>query len=149
MEMLARPEQPEKANSPISVTDGGDDGVLAPRYKRITLRMYYGIAILSRVVDLVVLGNNDAREAGTIREYPVINLRYRWGDRDVREAGATRESIMPNLRYRWRDGDVRKAGALREGIIPNLCHRWGGWRCSQGWSTPRRHKLQSLSPMGG
>ena len=44
----------------------GDDGVLAPIYKRIALRMYYGIAILSRVVDLVVLGNKDAREAGAI-----------------------------------------------------------------------------------
>lgn len=76
--------------------------------------MYYGIAILSRVVDLVALGNNDAREAGAIREYAVLNLRYRWRDRDAREAGATLESIIPNLRYRWRDRDAREVGATLE-----------------------------------
>ena len=82
----------------------GDDGVLAPIYKRIALRMYYGIAILSRIVYLVVLGNNDAREAGAIREYPVLNLRYRWGDRDAREVGAILESHLLYLRFQlWYD----------------------------------------------
>ena len=63
----------------------GDDGILTPTYQRITLRMDYGIAVLSGVIDLVVLGNGDAREAG-----------------------ATRKSIPPNLRHRWGDGDARK-----------------------------------------
>ena len=46
----------------------GDDGVLTPTYQRIVLRMDYGIAILSRIIDLVVLGNGYARETGAIRE---------------------------------------------------------------------------------
>ena len=52
--------------------------------------MNYSIAVLSRVIDLVVLGNGDVREAGAPCESPVPNLRHRWGDGDAREAGATR-----------------------------------------------------------
>ena len=70
----------------------GYDGVLASTYQRIALRMYYGIAVLSGVIDLVVLGNGDAHEAGAVRESPFPNLRNRWGDGDAREAGATIES---------------------------------------------------------
>ena len=126
----------------------GYDGVLASTYQRIALRMYYGIAVLSGVIDLVVLGNCDAREAGAMRESHLPNLlhrwrygdareagatpeslfpnlRYRWGDGDAREAGATLESIAPNHPHRWRDGDAREAGATIESIPPNLCHRWG------------------------
>ena len=126
----------------------GYDGVLASTYQRIALRMDYGIAVLSGVIDLVLFGNGDAREAlatrestapnlrhrwgdcdvretGAVIESPLPNLRHRWGDRDAREAGATRESPLPNLRHRWRDGDVCKAGATRESIFPNLRHRWG------------------------
>ena len=55
----------------------GDDGVLTSTYKRIAPRMYYGIAILSGVIDFVVLGNGDALEAGATIESPVPNLRYR------------------------------------------------------------------------
>ena len=71
----------------------GDDGILTSSYQRIALRMDYGIAVLSRVKDLVILGNDDACEAG-----------------------ATRESIVPNLRHRWRDGDAREAGATAKSI---------------------------------
>ena len=50
--------------------------------------MEYGIAILSRIIDLVVLGNGDAREAGATRESTAPNLRHRWWDGDAREVGA-------------------------------------------------------------
>ena len=51
--------------------------------------MDYGIAILSRIIDLVVLGNGDARETGASRESSIPNLPHRWGYGDAREAGAT------------------------------------------------------------
>ena len=86
----------------------GDDSILTSSYQRITLRMDYGIAVLSRVIDPIVLGNGDAREAGATIESTASNLRHRWGDGDAGEAGATRESPSPNLRYRWRDGDARE-----------------------------------------
>ena len=76
----------------------GDNGVLASSYQCIALRMYYGIAVLSGVIDLVVLGNGDAREAGATIESILPNLRHRWGDGDARKAGATIESNSPNLR---------------------------------------------------
>ena len=60
-----------------------DDGILTPSYQSIALRMDYGIAILSRIIDLVVLGNDDALEAGATTESYFPNLRYRWGDRDA------------------------------------------------------------------
>ena len=103
----------------------GDDGALAPTYQRITLRTDYGIAVLSGVIDLVVFGNGDAREAGTIKESIFPNHRHRWGDGDARETGAARESIFPNLRHRFWYGDARDAGATRESIFPNLHHRLG------------------------
>ena len=56
-----------------------DCGILTPTYQRITLRMIYSIAVLSRVIDLVVLGNGDAREAGATIESPFPNLFHRWG----------------------------------------------------------------------
>ena len=56
-----------------------DGGILAPTYQRIALRMDYGIAPLSRVIDLIILGNSDARETGASRESPFPNLRHRWG----------------------------------------------------------------------
>ena len=46
----------------------GDDGIHTPTYQRIALRIDYGIAVLSGVEELVVLGNRDAREAGAIIE---------------------------------------------------------------------------------
>ena len=70
--------------------------------------MYYGIAVLSGVIDLVVLGNRDACEAGAVRESIAPNLRNRWGYGDAREAGATTESTVPNLCHRWRDGDAHE-----------------------------------------
>ena len=42
--------------------------------------MDYGIAVLSRVIELVVLGNGDAREAVATIESIVPNLRHRWGN---------------------------------------------------------------------
>ena len=87
--------------------------------------MDYGIAVLSRVKDLIILGNGDTREAGATRESADSNLRHRWGDGDAREALATIESIVPNLRYRFWDGDARKALATRESPVSNLRHRWG------------------------
>ena len=57
-----RLKQARKAQLPIFVTDGGDGGILASSYQRIALRMDYGIAILSRVIELVVLGNGDTRK---------------------------------------------------------------------------------------
>ena len=116
--------------------------------------MDYGIAILSRVIDLIIFGNDDAREAIAMRECPFLNLCYRWWDGDAREAGATRESSVPNLCHRWGDGSiftstyqcitlrmdygiavlsgviylvVRRNGealATRESPSPNLRHRW-------------------------
>ena len=61
--------------------------------------MDYGIAALSGVIDLIILGNSDARETGAIRESPFPNLCHRWWDGDTREAVATRESTFHNLRY--------------------------------------------------
>ena len=87
--------------------------------------MYYGIAILSRVIDLVVLGNGDARKGGAMRERRFTNPPHRWGDGDACEAGANRESPVPNLRHRFWDGDAREAGAIIESPVPNLRHRWG------------------------
>ena len=95
--------------------------------------MDYGIAILSGVVDLVVLGNCDAREAGAKRESIVPNPPHRWGDGDACESGAIRESPVPNLRHRFWDGDAREAGAKRDSIVPNLRHRfWDGDACEAG-----------------
>ena len=45
--------------------------------------MDYGIAVLSRVIKLVVLGNNDARESTTIIKSSAINILHRFGDDDV------------------------------------------------------------------
>ena len=84
----------------------GDNGVHASSYQSITFRMDYGIAVLSRVIELVVLGNGDAREAGATPESMFPNLRHRWRDGDAREAGATLESTLPNLRHRWGDDGV-------------------------------------------
>ena len=66
----------------------------------------FGTILESTVSNLTSFGDGDAREAGTIRESPVLNLRYRWGNRDISEAGATTESTFSNLCYRWRDGCV-------------------------------------------
>ena len=60
-----------------------DDGILTPSYQSIALRMDYGIAILSRIIELVILGNGDTREAGAITESTAPNLRHRWGDDGV------------------------------------------------------------------
>ena len=68
--------------------------------------MDYGIANLSGVIDLVVLGNGDSLEAGAAIESPAPNLRHRWGDGDSREAGAIKESTEPNLRHRCRDDGI-------------------------------------------
>jgi hypothetical protein len=84
METLVRLEQREKALSPTFVTDGGDDGVLASSYQCIAFRMDYGIAILSGVIDLVVLGNVDAREVGATLENSLPNLRHRFWDENAR-----------------------------------------------------------------
>ena len=62
--------------------------------------MDYGITVLSGVIDLVLFGNGDAREALAIRESTAPNLRQRWGDGDVREAEALTESTVPDLRHR-------------------------------------------------
>ena len=77
----------------------GDDGVLTSSYQRITFRMDYGIAILSRVIELIIFGNDDSREVGATRESSAPNLRHRWGDGDAREALATPESTAPNFRH--------------------------------------------------
>ena len=45
--------------------------------------MDYGIAVLSRVIKLVVLGNNDARESTTILKSSAIYILHRFGDADV------------------------------------------------------------------
>ena len=103
----------------------GNDGILTPAYQRIALRMDYGIAILSRVIDLVVLGNGNAREAGAITESPVPNLRHRWGDGDASEAGATTESIFPNLLHPARQGYTFKVLTTIESPILNLLHPFG------------------------
>ena len=100
----------------------GDDGVLTSLYQRIALRMDYGIAILSRIIDLVVLGNGDAREAGATRESPVPDLCHRFWDGDAREAGATRESTQSNLRHRFWYIDACEVGAAFESPVPNLRH---------------------------
>ena len=83
----------------------GDDSILTSSYQRIALRMDYGIAVLSRVIDLIVLGNDNAREAGATREGTVPNLRHRWWDGNACKAGATFESAVANLSHRWWDGD--------------------------------------------
>jgi len=70
-----------------------DDGIHTPTYQRITLRMDYGIAFLSGIIDLVILGNGDSREAGATIESTAPNLLHRWGDGDAGEAGATIEHI--------------------------------------------------------
>ena len=103
----------------------GDDGIHTPTYQRIALRMDYGIAILSGVIDIIILGNGDTREAGATGESTAPNLRHRWGDDDAREAGAKEESPVPNLHHRWGDGDSCEAGAITESTVPNLHHRWG------------------------
>ena len=46
--------------------------------------MDYGIAVLSRVKDLVILGNDDAREAGATIERCHSNLRHRFRNGDAR-----------------------------------------------------------------
>ena len=45
--------------------------------------MDYGIAVLSRVIDLVILGNNDARESITTIESSTIYILHRFGDGDA------------------------------------------------------------------
>ena len=98
----------------------GDDGILASSYQRIALRMDYGIAVLSGVIELVLFGNRDAREAGATPESPFPNLRHRWGDGDAREVLATIERISTNLRHRFWYGDAREAGATTKSTVPNL-----------------------------
>ena len=100
----------------------GDDGIHTPTYQRIALRMDYGIAILSGVIDIIILGNGDTREAGAAIESTAPNLRHRWWDDDALETLATTESTSPNLRHRWGDDDAREAGAKEESIVPNLLH---------------------------
>jgi hypothetical protein len=46
--------------------------------------MDYGIAILSGVIDLVVLGNVDAREVGATLENSLPNRRHRFWDENAR-----------------------------------------------------------------
>ena len=87
--------------------------------------MDYGIAVLSGVIDLVILGNDDAREVGATIESTFPNLRHRWGDGDARETGAIIERNVPNLRHRWGDSDALEAGATIKSTAPNLRHRWG------------------------
>ena len=106
--------------------------------------MDYGIAILSRVIDLVVLGNGDAREAGATKESTFVyilhpprkgyafkilatiestfsNLLHPFGQSDFREVGATRESIFPNLLYPLRKFHAREFFASLERLLLYLC----------------------------
>ena len=73
--------------------------------------MDYGIAILPGVIDLVVLGNGDAREARATIESTAPNFRHRFWYGDAREVGATTESTAPYLCHQWGDGDARESGA--------------------------------------
>ena len=64
--------------------------------------MDYGIAVLSGVIELIILGNDNAREAG-----------------------ASRESMPPNLRHPPRKVNAFNILATTEGIFSNLLHPFG------------------------
>ena len=83
--------------------------------------MYYGIAILSRVIGLVVLGNGDACKRRTTGKSTILNLSHRFWDENARQVGATKECESLYFLHRRRKRDARDFLAIPECPVLYLC----------------------------
>ena len=126
----------------------GDNGGSAALNQGIAVGLYDGIAVTTRIIDLVSLCNNDGGEAAATKESPVSNVRHALRDGDGGEAAATRESTASNARHALGDGDGGEAAAIRESSDSNARHALGDGDGGEAAATPESSASNARHALG-